>query len=159
MLKIRLARIGKKKNPIYRIVVSEHTKDMYGNHLEMLGQYNPHTKEIVLKNDRIEHWLKVGAQPSETVENLLVKEGVIKGKDKKAKAVRITKKRQVKLNAKDEEKKVKENEAKEEPAKEKPIEEVSAEKKTEEKVEEAVPVEEKKEDKKEDAETIKEDKK
>ena len=99
MLKLRLARVGKKKKPVYRLVVSEHTKDMYGNHLEILGQYNPHTKEAVLKNDRIEHWLKVGAQPSETVENLLVKEGLIKN-GKKAKAVSISKKRKTKIEGK-----------------------------------------------------------
>ena len=107
MLKIRLARVGKKKKPLYRMVVSEHTKDMYGDHLEILGQYNPHTKEIVLKKDRIEHWLKVGAQASETVHNLLVKEGLIEN-GQKAKAVRITKKRKAKMEGKEVEAEVKE---------------------------------------------------
>ncbi|MBT4349744.1 30S ribosomal protein S16 [bacterium] len=155
MLKIRLARVGKKKKAIYRLVVSEHTKDMYGNHLELLGQYNPHTKEIILKNDRIEHWLKVGAQPSETVENLLVKEGIIKAKDTKAKAVRITKKRQVKLNAKDEEKKAKDAEAPSTDAQDEKKEEVPAkEESTEAPVEEKAP---EVEEKKEEAETTEED--
>lgn len=99
MLKIRLSRVGKRKKPLYRVVVSENTKDMYGNHLEILGQYNPHTKEVAVKNDRIEHWLKMGAQASESVMNLLMKVGLIKA-DKKAKAVSISKKRQTKIEAK-----------------------------------------------------------
>jgi small subunit ribosomal protein S16 len=138
MLKLRLARVGKKKKPVYRLVVSEHTKDMYGNHLEILGQYNPHTKEAVLKNDRIEHWMKVGAQPSDTVKNLLVKEGLMEN-GQKAKAVRITKKRKAKMEGKKAEAEEKKEAAKAET--EKPVEE---------KVEEA-PVEEKKEEVTEDA--------
>ena len=164
MLKIRLARVGKKKKPVYRLVVSEHTKDMYGDHLENLGQYNPHTKEVVLKNDRTEHWLKVGAQPSETVANLLTEQGVIK-QDKKAKAVAISKKRQTKLGAKAEEAKAKEVEAKEvasveeeKPAEEK-VEEASVEEKVEEEKTEDKPTEEKTEEKKEEAEITEEDKK
>lgn len=99
MLKIRLSRVGKKKMPIYRMVVSEHTKDMYGDHLETLGQYNPHTKDLAVKNDRIEHWLKMGAQASESVANLLIKLGLMKS-EKKAKAVSISKKRQTKIDSK-----------------------------------------------------------
>jgi len=95
MLKIRLARVGKKKKPLYRVVISENTKDMYGDHLEILGQYNPHDKKITLQTERIEYWLSKGAQTSDTVHNLLVKEGVIKD-GKKAKAVAISKKRKAK---------------------------------------------------------------
>ncbi|PLX24659.1 30S ribosomal protein S16, partial [Candidatus Parcubacteria bacterium] len=57
MLAIRLQRVGRKKLPIYRVVVSEKTKDTYGDHLEILGTYNPHSKEANLKVDRIKHWL------------------------------------------------------------------------------------------------------
>ena len=92
MLAIRLQRIGRKKQATYRVVISEKTKDMYGNHLEILGNFNPHTKETTLKNDRIEHWLSKGAQPSDTVHNLLINQGIIKDA-KKAKAVSISKKR------------------------------------------------------------------
>ncbi|MBP9802070.1 30S ribosomal protein S16 [Patescibacteria group bacterium] len=99
MLKIRLSRVGKRKKPVYRMVVSENTKDMYGDHLEILGQYNPHTKDMSVKNDRVEHWLKMGAQASESVANLLMKVGLIKT-DKKAKSVSISKKRQTKIDAK-----------------------------------------------------------
>ena len=108
MLKIRLARLGKKKKPIYRIVVSEHTKDMYGNHLEILGNYNPHTKEIVLKGERIKYWLSVGAQTSNIVNNLLIKENIITGQ--KGKAVKISKKRKIKLEEKKNEKEKKKEE-------------------------------------------------
>lgn len=92
MLAIRLQRTGRKKQAMYRLVVSEKTKDMYGNHLENLGNFNPHSKEAVLKNDRIEYWLSKGAQASDTAYNLLVNQGIIKS-NKKAKAVAISKKR------------------------------------------------------------------
>ena len=98
MLKLRLARVGKKKHPIYRLVVSESTKDMYGNHLEILGQYDPHTKANSFNNERISYWMSVGAQASETVHNLLVNTGLIKAEAKKAKAVSISKKRTVKID-------------------------------------------------------------
>lgn len=95
MLAIRLQRIGRKKQPLYRVVVSEKTKDMYGNHLEILGQYNPHKKEAVLKGDRIKHWLSVGAQASASASNLLIKEGILTGKKKKS--VSISKVRTAKM--------------------------------------------------------------
>ncbi|MBU1202640.1 30S ribosomal protein S16 [Patescibacteria group bacterium] len=130
MLAIRLQRVGRKKQPLYRVVVSEKSKDTYGNHLEILGNYNPHKKEAVLKEDRIKHWLSVGAQASNTVNNLFIKEGVIEGK--KAKSVRITKTRQAKQNEKnkaDTEAKAKEAEPKveEQPVVEEKNEEVKEE--------------------------------
>jgi small subunit ribosomal protein S16 len=79
MLTIRLSRIGKKKKPMYRLVVSEKTKDPYGDALEILGSFNPFTKELVVKKDRIEHWIKNGSQMSATVNNLLVGKEIIKG--------------------------------------------------------------------------------
>lgn len=106
MLAIRLQRVGRKKQPLYRVVVSEKTKDMYGDHLEILGSYNPHTKEAKLKDDRIKHWLGIGAQTSESAFNLLLSQGIVEG-DKK-KSVKISKKRQAKKE-----------EAKEAPAEEK----------------------------------------
>ena len=140
MLAIRLQRTGRKKQAMYRLVVSEKTKDMYGDHLEILGNFNPHNKEAVLKNDRIEHWLAKGAQPSDTVHNLLVKQGIIKS-DKKAKAVSISKKRA--SRGKDDKAEEKTEAPKEETKTEdKPAEDAKPEEKTEEK-----PAEEKKEDK------------
>ena len=76
MLKIRLVRIGKKKEPHYRIVVCEHTKAVKGKYIEMLGFYNPLTQPIVLqiKKDRLKYWVDLGAHLSDTVASLLKKE-------------------------------------------------------------------------------------
>ena len=126
MLKIRLSRVGKRKKPLYRMVVSENTKDMYGDHLEILGQYNPHTKDLTVKNDRVEHWLKMGAQASESATNLLMKLGLIKA-DKKAKAVSVSKKRQTKLDAKKTAEAAKQEAAKAAAEKEKAVAETPAE--------------------------------
>lgn len=78
MVKIRLARYGSKKNPHYRIVVADSRSPRDGRSIETLGTYNPRTEPstIELKNDRAEYWLKVGAQPSETVAKLLKIQGV-----------------------------------------------------------------------------------
>lgn len=74
MLRIRLARVGKKHQPIYRVVVADHEKHATKKFVEILGQYNPTQKPKVftVKKDRIEYWIKCGAQPSDTVNNLLV---------------------------------------------------------------------------------------
>lgn len=80
MLKIRLQRFGKKNQPIFRIVlVDSHKGPKSGSFLEVLGLYNPHTKETTLKSERILHWIGEGAQASDTMNNLLIKNGVIKG--------------------------------------------------------------------------------
>ncbi|MEK7189013.1 MAG: 30S ribosomal protein S16 [Patescibacteria group bacterium] len=81
MLAIRLQRIGKKNRPSYRVVVSEHRRDLAGRHNEILGNYDPvaNPKTVNLKADRIKYWISVGAKPSATVHNLLVKQGVIEG--------------------------------------------------------------------------------
>jgi len=81
MLKIKLARVGKKNQPAYRLVVLEHKKDPHGDCLEILGHYNPkaNPKIIELKTDRIKHWLSVGAQASPTVHNLLVDQKILEG--------------------------------------------------------------------------------
>jgi small subunit ribosomal protein S16 len=75
MVKIRLARFGKKKQPIYRIVAADIRARRDGRFLERLGWYNPRAKEdetkLELKIDRIQHWLSVGAKPTNTVANLI----------------------------------------------------------------------------------------
>jgi len=91
MLVIRLSRVGKKKYAIFRVIVSEKTKDTVGNYLELLGNYNPHTNEAVLKADRIKHWISKGAQPSGSVHNLLVEQKIIEGE--KIKVANIKKKK------------------------------------------------------------------
>jgi len=89
MLKIRLTRRGKKNNAFFRIVVAEHTSPIKGGFLEVLGFLNPHTKEKSFKAERIEYWIGKGAQCSDTVHNLLVSNGVVKGPKR---AVKLKKK-------------------------------------------------------------------
>lgn len=98
MLVIRLQRIGKKKFPTYRLIVSEKARDTKGSYLEVVGTYNPHAKEgqFVPNTDRLNHWLKMGAQSSNTVNNLLVQQGIIKDAKKK-KSVYISKVRADKM--------------------------------------------------------------
>ena len=72
MVRLRLRRIGAKKQPSYRVVAADKESPRDGRFLEALGHYNPRTEPatIILKEDRIFHWLSVGAQPSEAVERL-----------------------------------------------------------------------------------------
>lgn len=78
MLSIRFSRKGKKKAPVYSLIVLEKSKDPWGDYIEKLGTFNPHTKAVDLKADRIAHWIGIGAQPTATVHNLLVAQGIIK---------------------------------------------------------------------------------
>lgn len=73
MLRIRLARFGAKKKPTYRVVVIDKRRARDSECVEIVGHYNPVADPAVveLKRDRIDHWMKVGAQPSETVLRLL----------------------------------------------------------------------------------------
>lgn len=80
MLKIRFNRTGKRNQASYRLVLQEHTVAPGGRHIEVMGSHNPHTKQTVLRTERIQYWMGQGAQLSPTVHNLLVKEGVIEGK-------------------------------------------------------------------------------
>ncbi len=77
MLKIRLARRGKKRQPFYRVVVAEAASKRDGRYVEQIGYYNPMVDpiEYKLKEDRALHWLSVGAQPTEAAERLLKKQG------------------------------------------------------------------------------------
>jgi small subunit ribosomal protein S16 len=160
MLSIRLSRTGRKKAPTYRVVVMPQHRDPWGNFVEILGHYNPRAnpRELVLKTDRVKHWLDNGAQPSDTVWNLFVDEKLVEGK--KRGVTTISKKRSGKLEAKvveakekaetakakAEEAKVKAAEeaaaAKEAAAAEKVAAEEAAKAEAEAPVEEAAPVEE-----------------
>lgn len=75
MVKIRLSRAGAKKNPYYRVVVSDSRSPRDGNFIEQIGTYNPQLSASVIKvcDDRLSHWLKNGAQLTETVDRLLKK--------------------------------------------------------------------------------------
>ena len=99
MLTIRLSRIGKKKKPMYRLIISEKARDPYGKALEILGSYNPFTKDIILKKERILYWIKNGAGLSATVNNLLVENKVIS--NKKVTVSKINKKKKEKKNNKE----------------------------------------------------------
>ena len=79
MLAIKLQRIGKKHQPSYRVVVAERRSKMAAPPVEDLGSYNPFTKATTVKKERVLHWVKMGAQPTVTANNLLIKEGVIAG--------------------------------------------------------------------------------
>lgn len=100
MLTIRLQRLGKKKQPTYRVIVSEKHKDTQAGSLEILGHYNPTVNPKVkeFKADRINYWIQKGAQMSDTVHNLLLEAGIVEGKKKKS--VAISKKRQGKIDEK-----------------------------------------------------------
>ena len=88
MLKIRLTRIGKSNTPIYRLVVAEKSRAVKRENLEILGLYNPTNKvdKFQVKQDRVMYWIGKGAQPSDTVRNLLCDFGVLP-KDQKIKTV------------------------------------------------------------------------
>lgn len=80
MVRIRLRRIGRKKAPVYRIVVADSKSPRDGKFIEIIGQYAPRQAEGGLNVDetRANHWLDVGAQPSDTVRSLLRRAGVLK---------------------------------------------------------------------------------
>ena len=79
MLMIRLSRMGKKKQPTYRIIISEKQKDPWGDYLEVLGFYNPRTNPSTLriKKERVAYWMEKGAQVSDTIHNLFVQEAIL----------------------------------------------------------------------------------
>ena len=81
MLVIRFLRTGKKNQPSFKIVVTEKTRaSTSGRFVEEVGNYNPRTKDKVLKQERIKYWISVGAKPLARVHNLLISEKIIEGK-------------------------------------------------------------------------------
>ena len=85
MLKIRLKRMGAKKAPFYRIVVTDSRKARDGGYIEKVGHYNPLTNpaEIVIDEEKAKKWIACGVQPTDTVRTLLVQKGIIEGKKSK----------------------------------------------------------------------------
>ncbi len=75
MLRIRLTRMGAKKKPFYRVVVTERRQARDGSFVEIVGHYNPGTNppSVELDLERLRHWIARGAQPSETVNSLIKK--------------------------------------------------------------------------------------
>ena len=80
MVKLRLKRMGAKKQPSYRIVAADSRAPRDGRFIEILGFYNPRSNpaEIKLDEENILKWLNNGAQPTETVRSILSKEGIMK---------------------------------------------------------------------------------
>ncbi len=76
--RIRLTRIGSKKNPIYRVVVADSRSPRDGRFIEIVGRYNPQTQPstIDLDADKIKDWISKGAQPSDSVKRLMKTQGL-----------------------------------------------------------------------------------
>ncbi len=79
MVKLRLTRMGAAKAPFYRIVATDSRKARDGQYIDQIGYYNPvsNPKQIVIDADKAKAWLAKGAQPTETVQSLLITQGII----------------------------------------------------------------------------------
>jgi small subunit ribosomal protein S16 len=99
MLTIRLSRTGKRKQPYYRLVLQEKTRDPWSPAIEVLGTLNPRLerKDAEIKIDRVKYWLEKGAEPSATLNNLFIDLGLVKGE--KINKITLTKKRRAKIEA------------------------------------------------------------
>lgn len=86
-VKLRLTRMGAKKNPFYRIVAIDSRKARDGQYIEQIGYYNPQKEDVKIDAEIAKKWLNNGAQPTDTVRGLLVKAGVLEGKKVAAEAV------------------------------------------------------------------------
>jgi len=105
MLAIKLAKTGKTNKKMFRMIISEKNRDPYGDVLEILGSYNPHSKELAVKADRINYWLSKGAQMTATVNNLLIEKKIIEGEKATAsKAKKPSEKRLAQIKAKSDKK-------------------------------------------------------
>ena len=78
-VKLRLMRIGKKKQPVYRVVVADARSPRDGRFIEILGTYEPRAEptRVVIDNERAVQWLRQGAQPTETVTRILTQSGAV----------------------------------------------------------------------------------
>lgn len=77
MVRIRLKRMGRKKDPFYRMVVADERSPRDGRFIDEIGWYNPLSKEMKLNNELAQEWLSKGAQPTSTARALLKKSGAI----------------------------------------------------------------------------------
>jgi small subunit ribosomal protein S16 len=104
---LRLARGGQKKRPFYRIVVTKKAARRDGKFIEVIGNYNPMTEPatVNLREDRVKHWLSVGAQPSDKVSEFIIKqipghlEAIRDGRVKKTQAKRTARKQRAAARA------------------------------------------------------------
>jgi len=76
--KIRLARVGSKKNPIYRVVVADSRSPRDGKFIEIVGRYNPQTEPSTIELDeaKVKDWISKGAQPTDSVRRLMKAQGI-----------------------------------------------------------------------------------
>jgi small subunit ribosomal protein S16 len=76
--RIRLARVGSKKNPVYRVVVADSRSPRDGRFIEIIGRYNPQSDPSIIELDeaKVRDWMSKGAQPSESVQRLLKAKGI-----------------------------------------------------------------------------------
>jgi small subunit ribosomal protein S16 len=81
-VRIRLRRVGRKKNPVYRIIVADSRSPRDGRFIEAIGHYSPRQREggLDVNGERASYWLDVGAQPSDTVRSLLRRAGVLRAR-------------------------------------------------------------------------------
>ena len=86
MLRIRLRRVGKKKQPAYRLVVADSKAPRDGAFVEIIGHYNPLTEPatLVIDEEKARSWLSKGAQPSDAVAKLLARQGIIEKAERAA---------------------------------------------------------------------------
>ena len=83
MLKMRLQRIGRKNNPSYRLIVTDsRNAASRGRSVDLLGSYEPKLGTIIIDKEKAKHWISKGVQPSDTVYNMIVAQGVIEGRKK-----------------------------------------------------------------------------
>lgn len=102
MLTIKLAKVGKTNNKMFRLVISEKGRDPFGDVLEILGSYNPYSKQLQAKGERILYWISKGAQMTPTVNNLLITNKIVEGgKVKASKKGETSAKRQGQIQAKE----------------------------------------------------------
>jgi len=80
MIKIRLSRVGRKNQPLFRIVVTPHTAPAKSGFIQVIGIYNPTTKKVEVDKKIVKEWIAKGAQLSDTVNNIFVTNKIIKGK-------------------------------------------------------------------------------
>jgi small subunit ribosomal protein S16 len=83
MLKMRLQRVGRKNNPSFRLIVTDsRNAAKRGRNVELLGSYDPKLGTVQIDKEKAKHWLSKGVQPSDTVYNMLVAQGVVEGRKK-----------------------------------------------------------------------------
>ena len=80
MISIKLRPVGKKKQISYRVVILPKKSKLVGRYIDDLGWYNPHTNKFLINAEKAKQWLANGAQPTDTVHNILVDAKIIEGK-------------------------------------------------------------------------------